>query len=137
MSIYSSVLRHVFIIRPHHFLCLSGHKSAGYTPKHAKVWDAASKLMTSMPDIKVKVVEGRDALCFSCPGNKGKSKCNEHFVTRLDKIVMGLAGLENNQLYLYHDVVAKLRGALDTKKHESLCGKCHWWELCKDTFQKI
>lgn len=125
-----------FVIRPHHFLCIAGHRGAGYTPKHAKVWDKATALMDSMPDIKVKVVEGRDALCFSCPGNKGPAKCKDIIVAELDRRVSELANLKNGEFYRYHDVLAQLRRVLNPSKHEELCGECHWWELCKDTFQK-
>jgi hypothetical protein len=115
---------------------LSNHRNAGYTPKHAEKLNTIAELVVSKPDIKVKIVEGFDTICFACPGYKGPAKCKSKVVNFLDSEVTKLLGLKPNGLYNYHDMVKQLRKVLTLEKHEELCSSCHWWDLCKNIFKK-
>lgn len=127
-------------LRPHHFLCLPGYKGLAYNKAHASSWDALSKALKEYPNMKVKIVEGKDTLCKKCPNNgENGVSCNENFLKLLDIKVKTLAKLENNFIYKYDEVLDKIKKILNPKKHLELCGDCHWrdYGLCKDTFKKL
>lgn len=124
------------LMRPHHFLCLPGYVGLGYSKEHANSWDMISKLLPRHPDMKVRIVENEDTLCFKCPSN---GKCDNSFVKKLDEKVKNLLNIENNQFYIYKELAEKLKEILNPQKHEELCENCGWrtkFGLCKDTFKK-
>lgn len=128
------------LMRPHHLLCLPGYVGFGYSKEHANSWDMISHLVASNSKIKIKVVEGRDTLCFKCPSNEeSNTNCNEAFIKNLDEKVKNLLNIENNQFYIYSELAEKLKKILNPQKHEELCGDCGWrtkFGLCIDTFKK-
>lgn len=133
-------MEHHITIRPHHFLCLPGYKGYGYSKEHANSWDRLSQSLAQYPNMKLKIVKGRDTLCEKCPNN-GESgvNCNENFLKKLDEKVKKLLGLDEKKIYRYDEILDKLKDLLDPKKHAELCGDCGWREygLCKDTFKKV
>ncbi len=126
-------------MRPHHLLCLPGYKGFGYDKKHANSWDRVSESLKEYPDMRVKIVEGKDTLCTTCPndGSKG-SKCNERILKILDNKVKEMLQLKENTIYKFNELMENLRNVMNPQKHKELCGACQWRAqgLCGDTFKK-
>lgn len=126
-------------LRAHHLLCLPGYKGHAYNKEHSNSWARVSQSLKQYPDIRVKIVSGRDTLCTTCPNNEtAKSRCNETILALLDNKVKMLLNLTENITYRYEELQKALKEIMTVKKHETLCGSCHWriYGLCKDTFKK-
>ena len=96
-------------MRPHHLLCLPGYKGYGYDKKHSNSWDRVSKSLKEYPDMRVKIVSGKDTLCTTCPndGSKG-STCNGKRLKILDDQVKNLINMKDNVIYRFNDLMAKV-----------------------------
>lgn len=126
-------------MRPHHLLCLPGYKGYGYDKKHANSWDRVSASLKEYPDMRVKIVSGKDTLCTSCPndGSNGTT-CNAKGLKTLDDKVKTLCDIKDNVVYRFNELMDKVKSVMTPNKHKELCGDCLWWNqgLCHDTFQK-
>lgn len=122
--------------RPHHFLCLPGYKGLNYDKNAKSSWDNLSKYLKENPDTQIKIVDGADSLCLSCP-KKGVN-CTESMVGKLDEAVKKLLDLKVGGIYVYKELSDKLKNLLDPERHAKICGDCFWrvYGLCKDTFKK-
>ena len=107
--------------------------------KHSNSWDRVSKSLKEYPDMRVKIVSGKDTLCTTCPndGSKGTT-CNGKRLKILDDQVKNLINIKDNVIYRFNDLMAKVREVMTPEKHKELCGSCQWRSkgLCNDTFQK-
>ena len=126
-------------MRPHHLLCLPGYKGYGYDKKHSNSWDRVSASLKQYPDMRVKIVSGRDTLCTTCPndGSKG-TNCNAKRLTALDEQVKNLINIKDNVVYRFNELMDNVKEVMTPEKHKELCGSCQWRSkgLCNDTFQK-
>lgn len=126
-------------LRAHHLLCLPGYKGHAYSKNHANSWERVAKSLKQYPDMRVKIVTGRDTLCTTCPNNeKSENRCNEKLLALLDEKVKSILTLTENVTYKYNELHKSLKEIMTKEKHEVLCGDCHWrtYGLCKDTFEK-
>lgn len=130
----------IYAIRPHHPLCIEGYKGYARSPENKSRLDEVCGGLRSNPESKIMIIEGEDALCFSCPNGKNAlDSCKDKaHIKAMDDKVRDLLGLVTHKIYTYGELIKKLREIMTPKIHEGICSDCTWWKqgVCKDTFKK-
>lgn len=118
-------------LRPHHGLCLPFFRGKGYSGAFVENMTAVKTAMEENP--LIELVRGGDHICAACP-NFTQGKCrDEEKVTRYDREVLRLCGLEPGQSMPYRDFVRRVREAILRKGlRETVCGDCQWTALCRE-----
>ena len=128
-----------FLMRRHHAKCIQKYQGFAHSEEQASTLDNVKNAITNNPNIQVKIIEGKDAICEKCPSNGGKAlKCDEVCMTKRDEKAGDILGLEVGKFYSWKEEITEKLKALTQKQHEEICEDCFFWKwkICKDTFQK-
>ena len=122
-------MKHQYIIRAHHGLCMAFFQGKGYSSEFiAHMSDILHKL-ESNPTICISAQA--DIICSKCPNNiQGLCKTQSR-VVEYDKQVLKYCGLSEGMVMPYADFKkAVYENILITNKREEICGDCQWNALC-------
>ena len=106
---------------------MSFFEGKGYSPEFTEnmrnIIDNLEKL-----NPRVRITENADIICAECPNNNN-SICTGEKVSRYDKAVMNIGGLQNNDLISWSDL-KKISGYIISCGLENICGDCQWFYIC-------
>lgn len=113
------------LLRPHYALCLGFFRGRGYNGAFTR--NMAAVLSSLTPDVPVRLADGHDVLCASCPNRTGD--CPN--AALYDRRVLDLCGMTAGQDLSW----GRLRRAvteniLVSGRLSEVCGDCRWAELC-------
>jgi hypothetical protein len=119
-------------LRPHHLLCIQKFTGHGYDENFTKHMTEIVKVLNSGCEITLH--EGCDDVCLQCPNNYfGKCK-SYHKVKELDENVLYSCNLSYGKAIEWNSVSSIAKEIiLDSNMFDSICGKCEWYKLCKNT----
>lgn len=124
-------------IQPHHWACIEGFKGISYNAEHAKHFAEKANFLKDNPVANVLVTLGEDDLCLTCPHSLKEHKtCDKHFIREINNVWLAFLSLNENMVYKFSEVRERLIYTMNPKIHESICGRCGNWNLCKDTFMR-
>lgn len=124
-------------LRFHHIPCSLKHVGYGYDQNSIMKWHNFMEQIKINPDLQVTVAAEPDSLCASCPGLVGTlHSCKKDAVTNLDNAWKEILKLKDGGIYLYSNLVKTCKEIVTPEIHKKICGKCQWWNICKDTFEK-
>lgn len=113
-------------LRPHHGLCLGFFEGYGYSDDFSK--NMAAVLNGLEEDTPVKIAQGHDSICISCPNRN--TGCPNAAV--YDRRVLKLCGLYPGQELSWSDFREKIRRCvLEAGRLTEVCGNCEWFSLCE------
>lgn len=116
-------------IRAHHGMCLAFFEGKGYS----------SGFVGHMQDIKDKLSENprvclmdrTDEICSFCPNNKQGDCISREKVSRYDKEVFRLCGLQAGTLIDWQDFTLLVEERiLRPGNRAAICGDCQWNAMC-------
>ncbi len=114
-------------LRGHHLLCLQFFEGKGYDEQFV---ENVKKILQRMnKGERVKLVEGKDDICNSCPNwNNGKCMLDEK-IEEKDKKVLKIFGFTVGEELLWNRVVQKF-SSLSKKDFLNICKGCLWKNIC-------
>lgn len=120
-------------LRPHHGICIQNFIGKGYNKEFINnMWTIINKL-ESNHDCIIHLVSNNDVLCNHCPHNNGECDSIEK-VRSLDELCLKMCGLSAGSYIkwsTFQHIVNKQ--ILTTDAFDNVCGKCEWFNLCKET----
>lgn len=126
----------VYIIRPHHILCLNNFIGKGYSDEFSKNMAKVKIALECGVNVKVIITKGCDDICSLCP-HRIEDKCDtEEKVTRFDKNALRVLEICENNYYRWKelcDIFYKkivMQGRL-----QDVCGDCFWKSICEKQIQ--
>ena len=128
--------RKILSLRPHHLLCIQNYTGKGYDDDFTKNLNRIVRIFAGNPEMRIKLCEGPDDICKSCP-NMQEGKCtNEEMITRKDTEVTEVCGITPGHYYRFNEVTATIRKEfLTAEVFDKTCKDCSWYELCKRTLE--
>ncbi|MDP2400957.1 MAG: DUF1284 domain-containing protein [Actinomycetota bacterium] len=117
-------------IRGHHLICLQFFHGSGYTAEFVM---NLIRVMESLRDHQLEIVDGFDDVCRSCPSAAGDA-CSlepdgEEGIRRLDAIALDLLGMESGMILEFSDVSDAIPPILD-RWRAMACDGCGWEDVC-------
>ncbi len=121
-------------LRPHHVLCIQKFTGHGYDETFTERMTKLVDSLRSSPDTVVTLVPVCDDVCGYCPNNCG-GRCRSHDkVERMDREVMSALDLRFGERVDWRNFAELARSEiLLTPGFDRICGRCEWYELCKNT----
>lgn len=133
-----SKLHEPLVLRAHHLLCIHGFRGMGYSEQFI---DKMSTIVEQMKDDsprKVRVIQGLDSACASCP-HQGPGICqasddSERHVLGLDENVLKHLNLIPGAIYDKHELIKRTRERVRPEDLDHLCRGCSWlsYGVCKE-----
>lgn len=126
-------LKEVVKIRPHHLLCILNFQGLGYSTEFV---EKLRNVKNAIDDnsIILKLVEGQDDICKTCPNS---SKCSMMNYTRvLDKKVMVATELEYGIEYEAAKVMDIVKKNISWNILNMICENCAFYYKCKQIYLK-
>ncbi len=119
-------------IRAHHFLCLSGFQSFGYSDDFT---DNMGKIKSELLDnnTAVEIVRDCDDICSCCPHKKAGVCGKEGAVPAadMDKSVLEKLGFDENLKIKAAEVFNRIKEKMKkTNDLLSVCAGCQWHKKC-------
>ena len=117
------------VLRPHHGMCLAyfageGY-SGGFTAHMRQVLDAF------LPSTSVVLALGEDTICTACPNNENGVCTAAGKVSRYDRQVLALCGLETGNILTFSEFTERVEQRILTPGLRSaICFDCEWNNLC-------
>lgn len=124
----------VYRLRPHHLICLQFYKGLGYDKDFV---EKLNQVVASWEKFPVKVVEGPDDVCSSCP-NLENEKCRlgEEKIRTKDDLAKQFLGIKEETWVEKRWIKEKVREFLKDWLEKS-CKDCVWNYVCRDRAEKI
>jgi hypothetical protein len=136
-------LAHPLKIRSHHLLCVLGFRGLGYSKAFVSNMGRVVGELRSDPRLPITLVVGCDAICVSCPHNKG-GKClkranSEVDVPAQDLELLERLGLEAGTQMLAGEAWGKVKQTLAPGDLTEICGNCEWLGLgyCAEGLERL
>lgn len=119
-------------LRPHHALCIGFFQGKGYSPDFVENMAAvAARLRAEDPVVTLRC--GSDAICRSCPNDRGGVCKSAEKVARYDAAVLRLVGLSDGAALRWSALRSAVRRhILDPAMLAEVCGDCQWFAVCKE-----
>lgn len=115
----------VISLRPHHGLCLGFFEGRGYSDGFSR--SMAALLEGLDGDSAVRLAEGHDSICISCP-NQAEVCPNAAIY---DRRVLQLCKLTAGERLTWSDFQKRLRKrVLEPGRLAEVCGSCEWFYIC-------
>ena len=117
-------------LRPHHVLCVGFFRGKGYSEAFvANMAAFIGALRAQNPLLSLRGAP--DALCKSCPHNRGGVCDSADKVARYDAAVLRLLALDEGASLRWPELTARVRERiLDPGKLGEVCGDCQWHGIC-------
>ena len=117
-------------LRPHHALCVGFFRGKGYSEAFvANMAAFIGALRAQNPLLSLRGVP--DALCKSCPHNRGGVCDSADKVARYDAAVLRLLNLDEGASLCWPELSARVREhILAPGKLAAVCGDCQWYDIC-------
>ncbi|MDZ4180336.1 MAG: DUF1284 domain-containing protein [Coriobacteriia bacterium] len=117
-------------IRGHHLVCLQFFHGAGYSAEFVM---NLIRVMESLQDHRLEIVDGFDDVCGACPSSGG-DMCSlepdgDEGIRRLDSIALDLLGMEPGSILDFADVRDAIPPMLD-RWRAMACDGCGWEDVC-------
>jgi hypothetical protein len=121
---------HIFLLRPHHLVCLLSFQGKGYSEVFVSKTSKIIETMKTAPKKKlVSVINGCDDICEYCPKNSHSLCKDEDKVSDLDaKFSQKLNFFEGNILSL-NDIKERVK-ILSVEEFCEICSGCCWFCIC-------
>jgi hypothetical protein len=130
-------------LRGHHLICLNFFKGEGYDEVFIK---NLKEILGKMEKENIKVVEGFDDICKSCPYLKD-GKCQyeegaEEKIREQDKVALELLKIKEGEIVKWEEIKNKLLEVF-SQWYERYCYDCDWLKVCEthqlfqDLFQEV
>ena len=132
MSDRSTLIR----LRPHHFICMRGFKSEGYSQEFVcRMGETISRLHDD-PDQIIEVVTGNDDICRYCPrlGEDGLCDCDQK-VSVYDDQVQKCFNIHEGRTP-FREIQKSVDEHLTEEMLEKICADCQWLDLCLKPFKE-
>lgn len=116
------------LLRPHHLLCLQNYRGRGYSESFTDGMNAVALRLRTQPETLVRITEGADTLCRSCPNRRGR-ECLSCRPALFDKNVRQTFQIRNGNIMSWkeaEEIIAPLTGG----KIRQLCPSCQWQNIC-------
>jgi uncharacterized protein len=116
-------------LRPHHLLCITCFQNKGYSPEFiTNLKKIKEKLETDQ--FNIKIVNGIDDICATCPENMGNGKCSkQELVTSLDEAHSKILRIKENEIITWKNIKIKLVKYMNLNNFNAACAKCSWKQL--------
>ncbi len=115
----------IFLLRPHHGLCLGFFKGYGYSDAFSR--NMAAMLTQLKEGAAVRLVKGQDCICNACP-NRNTGCPN---AARYDQQVLKLCHLALGQELSFLELERQVRERiLLPRRLSEICGDCEWFSIC-------
>ena len=117
-------------LRPHHALCVGFFRGKGYSEAFvANMAAFIGALRAQNPLLSLRGAP--DALCKSCPHNRGGVCDSADKVARYDAAVLRLLALDEGTSLRWPELSARVRERILTPgKLAAVCGDCQWYDIC-------
>ena len=77
----------------------------------------------------ISITENADIICSKCPHNNN-GICTSEKVSRYDRAVLNIGGLENGSIVKWSDL-KEISGYIISCGLENICGDCQWFGICR------
>lgn len=117
-------------LRPHHLLCLHFFEGKGYSDKFTANMTSVKSALEQL-DPWIELVRGSDIICGSCPNNINGVCSSDEKVSRYDKAVLSLCGIDTDcELSFSRLQSIVLEKIIYPHRLEEVCGDCQWNYIC-------
>jgi len=124
-------LKEIVNLRPHHLLCILNFEGLGYSTEFVEKLRKVKEAIDN-DAIIVKLVEGQDDICSTCPN---KEKCSQMRYTRiLDKKVIIATDLEYGKEYGAAKLMSIVKSKISWNLLNMICENCAFYYKCKKVF---
>ena len=121
-------------LRPHHLLCIQKYTGKGYDAPFAANMEKIIRRLKADPGQLIRLVEGRDDVCATCPHMVDGRCASQAKVTHMDQGVLGACGFSPGERSSWRALARTAREKIfQTEEFERICGDCQWIELCRAT----
>lgn len=116
-------------IRAHHGLCMQFFEGKGYSSEFTKNMQYVVDCMKNNVDITI--IDGKDALCSSCPNLQNGVCSSQDKVCDMDRKVFLLCNLERDTVIKSKDFLEIVyQNIIKKDKLGYICSKCEWFNIC-------
>lgn len=114
-------------LRGHHLLCISTFSGMGYDADFISNMEAIVGMCKS-PSQYIRVIEGVDDICTSCPHSDG-SRClkDEKKASAMDRDVLVILGLEVGGIYTSSSLNLRVKDGIEKRLFTDVCARCSWF----------
>jgi hypothetical protein len=91
------------------------------------------------PATEFILVKGEDNICAHCPNLNDNHMCsfgNEDILQK-DKQVLTILKLEHNDIYVYSDMVERIKLYMTSEAFEACCSTCRWFKSGLCSYDKL
>jgi hypothetical protein len=118
-------------LRGHHLICLNFFKGEGYDELFVKNLE---EILSKIEKEYIKVIEGFDDVCKSCPYLKD-GKCQyeegaEEKIREQDKVALDLLNIKEGKIITWEEIKNKLSEVF-SQWYEKYCYTCDWLRTCE------
>ena len=118
-------------LRPHHGMCMAYFCGNGYSEAFTQNMEKVLQLLTE--NQPVVLTADADDICAACPNRIGTSCTHLEKVSRYDRGVLNVLGLEAGAGLSAGEFKKVIEEKiLHAGKRETICGDCMWTALCQE-----
>lgn len=128
----------IITLQPHHIPCIECNKGVSYNAEHAqKFAELSGYLKTHLNDL-VRITMKEDDLCPVCPHSANNKKtCDKFFINQVNKAWASFLGIQEGMVSRFGEFRDRLLFTVTPEVHEEICGRCGYWNFCKDVFKRL
>ena len=120
-------------LRPHHLLCILNFVGMGYSPHFVRIIkDVKRKL--EQDAVYVRLVEGQDDVCASCPNAKACEGLK--YISLIDDKVLKAADLRYGAVYAAKELLCLIETSITLDLLDIICRECAFFYKCKSIYSQ-
>lgn len=126
----------MLLLRPHHINCVFFYRGLGYSKEFVKGMNDIIYILNNNPHTKIKLITKCDDLCVNCPNKKDNNTClTDEKVKELDFKTLKTYNLEENEEYIFYEIINTIYKNFDKDKFHKICRGCNWYksDTCCDS----
>lgn len=119
----------MLLLRPHHINCIFFYKGLGYSEEFIAGMNHTLDLLKKNPHSKIKLAIKCDTLCSNCPNKQNNDACTTlKTVEELDYKTLLLYNLNEDEEYMFSEIINSIYRNYDITKFHSICCNCNWYK---------